>query len=185
MLLNDPPRGILLIESRIEVNRMSGDIDLSRFFPITRDEKSGALLWRDLRPLTLQYIIPVGRLSKFLEGLANGTLYGTKCPACGAKYFPPRADCSRCGSSDMKWVEVSRKGKLLAYAVVNVKPESYQSYDDYVVGMAETENGFRVLAWVKCDDPSKLRRGIDVRLEIPKRERNDVILYWIVPAGRS
>lgn len=164
---------------------MSGDSDLSRFFPIARDEKSGALLWKDLRSLTLQYVIPVGRLTKFLEGLSKRVLYGVKCSTCGAKYFPPRADCSRCGSSDMKWIEISRKGRLLAYAMVNVKPESYQSRDDYVVGVAETEDGFKVLAWVRCDDLSKLRRGIEVRLEIPKRERNDMIPYWIVPAGKD
>ncbi|MCD6312381.1 MAG: Zn-ribbon domain-containing OB-fold protein [Thaumarchaeota archaeon] len=163
---------------------MSEDLDLSRFFPIMKDERSGALLWKDLRSLTLQYVIPVSRLSKFLEGLSEGILYGAKCSACGAKYFPPRADCSRCGSSDIEWVEVSRKGKLLAYTVVNVKPESYQSYDDYVVGVMETENGFKVLAWIRCDDPKKLRRGIDVELEIPKREKNDLILYWIVPVDK-
>lgn len=164
---------------------MSGELDLSRFFPITRDEKSGALLWKDLRSLTLQYSIPVGRISRFLEGLSKGILYGAKCRACGARYFPPRADCSQCGSSDIDWVEVEKRGKLLAYAVVNVKPESYQSHDDYIVGVMEAEDGFKVLAWVKCDDPRKLRRGMSVKLEIPKRERSDMALYWIVPTGRD
>ena len=92
---------------------MSEDAELSKAFPIMRDEKSGAILWKDLRSMTLQYIVPIGRLRKFFEGLARGVLYGARCLSCGARYFPPRADCSRCGSSNMEWVKVRKKGKLL------------------------------------------------------------------------
>ncbi len=164
---------------------MSEESELPKELPIVRDEKSGAILWRDLRPLTIQYMIPVGRLGKFLKGLVKGVLYGVRCSSCGAKYFPPRADCSRCGSSSMEWVEVSRRGRLLAYAVVNVKPESYQSYDDYVVGVAEMENGFRVLAWIKCSDLRELRRGMEIEVKVSKREKDNAASYEIIPVKKT
>jgi uncharacterized OB-fold protein len=162
---------------------MSGGADLSKLFPVIVDEKSGAMLWKDLRTLTLQYMIPVGRLRRFYEGIANGVLYGTRCPKCGARYFPPKPECSRCGSSDMEWVEVGREGRLLAHAVVNIKPESYQQYEDYVVGIAEMDNGFKVLAWIKCDDPKKLKRGMRVRLETARMKGSDLLFYQLVPTG--
>jgi len=161
---------------------MSEGANLSELFPIVVDEKSGAMLWRDLRTLVLQYVMPVGRLRKFYEGIARGVLYGTRCPKCGAKYFPPRPDCSRCGSSDLEWIEVSREGRLLAHAVVNIKPESYQRCEDYTVGIAEMDDGFKVLAWIRCDDPKKLRRGARVRLEIAKIGGNDIPFYHLIPA---
>lgn len=160
---------------------MNEGVDLSNLFPVVKDEKTGAILWRDLRALNLRYTIPISRLRRFYEGLARGVLYGTRCPSCGSKYFPPRADCSHCGSSDVEWVEVDREGRLLAHAVVNVKPESYQEYEDYVVGVAEMTNGFKVLAWIRCDDPDKLRRGMRVRLEVAKVEKSGTLSYWLIP----
>jgi uncharacterized OB-fold protein len=160
---------------------MSGGEDLSKLFPIITDEKSGAMLWRDLRVITLQYMIPVGRLKRFYEGIAKGVLYGTQCPKCGARYFPPRPECSHCGSSDVEWVEISREGRLLAHAVVNIKPESYQQYEDYIVGVAEMDDGFKVLAWIKCDDPERLKRGMRVRLEIDKMRGSGIPFYQLTP----
>jgi len=154
---------------------------LQSFFPVARDEKTGAFIWKDLRKLELRYEFPVSSLKKFLDGLAKGKLYGTRCRSCGVKYFPPRTRCSSCGSNDLEWVEVSRKGKLLSYTVVNVKPESYQGYPDYVIGIADMEDGFRVLAWVKCEDLSKLKRGMRIRVEIDKRKEDGLQIYYIVP----
>jgi len=160
---------------------MSGEDPLQNFFPIIRDEKTGALIWRDLRRLELRYELPVTGLREFLSGLAEGKLYATKCTICGAKYFPPRTRCSGCGSNDLEWVEVSRRGRLLSYTVVNVKPESYRDYPDYVVGIAETDDGFKVLAWVRCEDISRLRRGVRVRLEVDRRREDGLQTYFIVP----
>lgn len=154
---------------------------LSENFPIVIDEKSGLHLWRDLRELKLKYTLPVSSIKKFFEGLSRGVLYGTNCKRCGERFFPPKPRCPMCGSHDVEWVEVSRGGKLLSYTVVNIKPESYQHYPDYIIGIAEVDNGFKVLAWVKCDDLSKLRVGMPVRIEIGRREGENTLLYYIVP----
>ncbi|MEM0329452.1 MAG: OB-fold domain-containing protein, partial [Nitrososphaerota archaeon] len=61
-------------------------------------------------------------------------------------------------------------------------PESYQRCEDYTVGIAEMDDGFKVLAWIRCDDPKKLRRGARVRLEIAKIRENDIPFYHLIPA---
>jgi len=159
---------------------MSSPTDLQKHFPIILDEKTGALLWKDPRSLKLEYLIPVSRLKKFLEGLSKGELYGTRCSKCGSRYFPPRLECSRCGSGEVEWIRVAEKGRLLAYTIVNVKPESYQKFGDYIVGIAEMEDGFRVLAWIKSNEPNKLRRGMPVKLIFSKRE-DGLTSYYLAP----
>ncbi|MCD6235509.1 MAG: 3-hydroxybutyryl-CoA epimerase, partial [Thaumarchaeota archaeon] len=64
----------------------------------------------------------------------------------------------------------------------NVKPESFQKFPDYIIGLAEMDDGFRALAWVKCDDYRKLRRNMRIRIEIGEREEDGVLTYFIVPA---
>ena len=160
---------------------MSGD-DLGRAFPLMKDEKTGSVLWKDLRTLNLQYLLPISGVKKFFDGLRRNVLYGVKCRRCGARYFPPRARCSSCGSEDVEWVEVSKNGRLLSFTVVNVKPESFQKFPDYIVGLAEMDDGFRVLTWVKCDDHRKLRRNMRIKIEIGEREEDGVLTYFIVPA---
>lgn len=159
---------------------MMADESLSKNFPIVFDEKLGIPLWKDLRELKLRYALPISSIRKFFEGLCAGMLYGTHCKKCGEKFFPPKPHCPVCGSHDVEWVEVDKEGRLLSYTVVNIKPESYQQYPDYVVGIAEADNGFKVLAWVKCRDPAKLRVGMRVRIEISKREGDNTLLYYIV-----
>ncbi|MCS7132647.1 MAG: Zn-ribbon domain-containing OB-fold protein [Aigarchaeota archaeon] len=160
---------------------MAGDERLSENFPIIFDEKLNLPLWKDLRELKLRYNLPISSVRKFFEGLSDGVLYGTHCKKCGEKFFPPKPRCSTCGSRDVEWVEVSNVGRLLSYTVVNVKPESYQHHPDYVVGIAEADNGFKVLAWVKCENLDKLRIGMQVKIEIGKHERENTLLYYIVP----
>ena len=54
------------------------------------------------------------KTNNFIDHLEEGKVMGTKCKKCGQIFFPPRADCYSCFSSDMEWFKVSGKGKLLS-----------------------------------------------------------------------
>ena len=54
----------------------------------------------------------ITKTNDFIKHLEDGRVTGTKCLDCGAVFFPPRADCCHCLSSNMEWFEVSGKGKL-------------------------------------------------------------------------
>lgn len=150
--------------------------------PIIHDKKTGSPLWLGVRELSLRYAIPIGAIGRFFEGLREGKLLATRCGRCGAKYFPPQADCPNCGAGEVEWFEVSGRGRLLTYTVINVKPESYSKHPDYAVGVARLEEGFNVVAWINCEDYRKLRRGMPVRVEVRRREEEGLLTYYIVPA---
>ena len=35
------------------------------------------------------------KVAAFVEYLEKGEVVASRCPTCGARYFPPRADCCR------------------------------------------------------------------------------------------
>ncbi len=51
-------------------------------------------------------------LSKFLEGLREGRIFGKKCPSCGRVLVPPRVYCEFCFTPTGEWVEVPGTGRV-------------------------------------------------------------------------
>jgi len=70
------------------------------------------------RKLTVTHNIPISKTEKFWRGLKEGKVYATKCKKCGAIHFPPAADCSKCYSSDMEWIELSNEAEIETYTHV-------------------------------------------------------------------
>ena len=58
----------------------------------------------------------ITKTNDFVSQLEQGKIMGTKCNKCGLQFFPPRADCYQCLSSDIEWFEVSGTGKLMAFS---------------------------------------------------------------------
>ena len=49
----------------------------------------------------------ISKINDFVDYLEKGQVVGTKCKDCGLIFFPARADCYQCLSSNMDWFEVS------------------------------------------------------------------------------
>lgn len=52
-------------------------------------------------------------IKRYYDNLQDGKIIATKCKACRGYTFPPTALCEHCGSSELEWVELSGRGKLL------------------------------------------------------------------------
>lgn len=89
-------------------------------------------------------------------------LMGTRCVRCGAVYHPPQVVCQKCGSREMADVELSWRGKLMAYTVIRRPPRGYEDYKPYIVGLVELEDGKRILTQIVDCDPEEVREGMDV-----------------------
>jgi uncharacterized OB-fold protein len=100
-------------------------------------------------PLILKYTLPAEELYKpFWEGLKRGEVLGTKCKRCGTIYFPPQRDCPKCMVSDMEWFNVGKEGELMTYSIVKQKPQGFEQYEDYTIGIVRTEKGVDLMCWV-------------------------------------
>jgi uncharacterized OB-fold protein len=74
------------------------------------------------------------------EAAAEGRLVVQRCRACGRLQYPPDVCCLQCQSSDFDHVEVSGRGTLYSYAVVE-RPFHLGFVDSlpYTVALVELE----------------------------------------------
>lgn len=105
--------------------------------------------------------------------LKEEKLMGSKCNKCNTLFAPPRGICTKCYSSDMEWVEMKGKGKLLAYTVIYVGApimiqRGYDRKKPYVSGVVELDEGVRVDARIEGVDvtkPEKIKIGTPLKVK--------------------
>ncbi len=90
---------------------------------------------------------PYTRVSEFAAHLKDGRIMASRCRACGARSFPPRADCDACMGREFEFVEVSGRGTLHTHTTIVAAPTGFERYAPYTVGVVDLEEGGRALAW--------------------------------------
>ncbi len=111
------------------------------------------------------------KTQKFVELLSEGKIQGTVCRECGTKYFPPRADCSRCFSKNMDWFEMPQKGKLETFTTAHYAPFGFEADPPYSMGVVDFGQGLKLFARLaKSVKREELEIGIDVRVQPLKYE---------------
>ena len=149
--------------------------------PIINDEKTGDPILLDQRTVFIKFLLPIKKILPFYEGLKRGEVLGTRCKQCGAKYFPPQADCSKCYSSDIEWIKIKDEGVLLTFTQIKVKPASFSNYDDYIVGVAGLEDGLKIIGIVMTDNVNSLQVGMRVKLLVQKQPITESLIYAFKP----
>ncbi len=77
------------------------------------------------------------RVNDFIDHLQRGRVMGTRCRTCGARYFPPRADCCKSLDSDMEWVDLPGIGTLLAYSTLSYAPTGFGEDLPYTIAVVD------------------------------------------------
>jgi len=77
------------------------------------------------------------RVNDFIDHLESGKVMYTHCNTCGADFFPPRADCAGCLSSDMQWREVTGTGKLVSYSQLEFAPVGFDADLPYSIALLD------------------------------------------------
>lgn len=149
--------------------------------PIVPDQKTSDPLYVDMREMQLKYIIPVAKIKKFFDGLAESKILATKCKVGGELFFPPQKDCPKHFDAEFEWVELEGSGELLTYTVVSVKPASFMHYPDYTVGIAKLREGVNIMAWVRVGEGDTLKPGMKVRAKVARREPENLYVLELVP----
>jgi uncharacterized OB-fold protein len=98
----------------------------------------------------------------FFRFLGEHKLMGSHCKSCGALYLPPRSLCTACYSAEeeMEWVEMSGRGKLLAFTTVHIAPTAmieagYDRKNPYCVGIVQLDDGPAISAQILGVDPTR------------------------------
>ncbi|MEW6069698.1 MAG: Zn-ribbon domain-containing OB-fold protein [Candidatus Thermoplasmatota archaeon] len=120
--------------------------------------------------------VPFTKVSEFVEHLNNNKLMATRCKKCSSIYFPPKADCFKCMSSEMDWIELSGKCTLLTYTTTHVPPAGFENFAPYTIGVVELEEGGKLLAWIEDIKEDELKIGMQLGVVI-KQLSKDKITY--------
>ena len=91
---------------------------------------------------------PYTKVTEFALHLKDGRLMGSKCEDCGTTSFPPRADCGSCMSGNFTYFEMTGKARLHTYSKIVTAPTGFEEATPYIVGVADLEEGGRLLAWM-------------------------------------
>ncbi len=109
------------------------------------------------------------KVTPLISYLEKGVVAGTRCKNCGKLYFPPRVDCLDCRKSEVEWVPIDGKAKLVTFTQVYFAPPAFEQSTPYILGLAEFDNGLRVFAPVNSDiDLKELKPDLELVLK-PKR----------------
>jgi uncharacterized OB-fold protein len=105
----------------------------------------------------------ITKTNDFVSYLEQGKVMGSKCKGCGLKFFPPRADCYQCLSSDMEWFEVAGKGKLVTYSKLQYGPVGFEGDLPYAIALADFGD-YKVFGRLASDIPeNEIKVGMEVR----------------------
>jgi uncharacterized OB-fold protein len=108
------------------------------------------------------------KTNDFIDYLEKGKIEGTKCKKCGAIFFPPRADCYKCFSSDMDWFEVTGAGKLLSFTKLEYAPSGFEEDIPYVLGLVDYGD-YKVFGRINREIPlEELKVGMKVKPQVVK-----------------
>jgi len=103
------------------------------------------------------------KTAKFVDFLAEGKIEGTVCKDCGAKFFPPRADCAKCFSKNMNWFEMPKKGKLETFTTAHYAPVGFEGDPPYCMCVVDFGDGTKLFARMAKDiNPEEIKVGMDV-----------------------
>lgn len=114
------------------------------------------------------------KVNDFIGSLEQGKVMGTRCKGCGAVFFPPRADCYKCLSSDMEWFEVSGKGKLVSYSKLEYAPVGFDKDLPYSIALLDYGT-YKVFGRIASDVPeAEIKVGMEMKTVVNTLSNNQL-----------
>jgi uncharacterized OB-fold protein len=96
-----------------------------------------------------------------------------KCIKCGKIVFPFRLICPKCGHREFVTVKLPDTGKIVSYTVIRVAPSQFTDQQPYALGIAELDNGVKVLAQIADCDVENIKVGMEIKVEFRRIQTDD------------
>jgi uncharacterized OB-fold protein len=118
------------------------------------------------------------KVKDFVGFLENGKIEGTQCRVCKKFYFPPRMDCNNCLATDnMNWKEIDNEWTLVTYTTAHFAPTGFESDTPYILAIAESVEGFKVLARLSKEiSQNQVKPGMKLKL-VPVKLPQEKTVY--------
>ncbi len=110
----------------------------------------------ETRPFTIE---------EFYRFASEKRLMVARCSKCGELLLPPRPMCTKCLSTDLKWVELGKRGELLTYTVIHVAPTQFQSMVPYIVGVVRLKDGLKLPGMIRGIEPEEIKVGMELEAD--------------------
>jgi len=110
----------------------------------------------ETRPFTIE---------EFYRFAGEKRLMAARCNKCGELLLPPRPMCTKCLSTDLKWVELGKRGELLTYTVIHVAPTQFQSMVPYIVGVVKLKDGLKLPGMIRGIEPEEIKVGMELEVD--------------------
>ncbi len=104
-------------------------------------------------------------IASFYKFVSEKQLMASKCGECGTVLLPPKPMCTKCLSTNLKWIELDGAGKLLSYTIIHVAPEQFQSMAPYTVGIVELKKGLRLPGMIRNVNPEEIKIGMNLKID--------------------
>jgi len=139
-------------------------------------------------PVRLEYTIVAGRhLSRYLRALAERRIVGGRCAGCRKVYVPPRGACPTCALPTDEEVEVSERGTVTTFCIVNISFGNSALPPPYAAASVLLDGAdipiFHLVSGVAVD---AVRMGLRVRaVWVPDAELGPTLesIRWFEPSG--
>jgi uncharacterized OB-fold protein len=106
------------------------------------------------------------KVNDFIDYLEEGKVMGSRCKECDLVFFPPRADCYKCFSSDMEWFEVTGNGKLMAYSKLKYAPVGFDEDLPYCIAVLDYGD-YKIFGRIASDIPEdEIKLGMELKTEV-------------------
>jgi len=118
----------------------------------------------------------------FVDNLEKGEIRAARCKKCGTTYFPPRADCKICLTSDVAWVSLSGECELITYSRIEHPPTAFKNQAPYVLAVGRLKEGVSVFAPIsKNVREEELKPGL--RMVLVPVKTGERVFYELRPAA--
>lgn len=105
----------------------------------------------------------VTKVNDFISYLEEGKVMGTQCLDCGTMFFPPRAQCYKCLTSNMEWFEVSGTGILVSFSKLKYAPIGFEDDLPYYIAVLDYGD-YKVFGRISGDVPDEeIRIGMAMK----------------------
>lgn len=121
-------------------------------------------------------------LDRYVAGLKEKKLLGTRCQKCGRVYVPPKEICGKCFVKiDENWVAVKDRAELINYTVGYTSISGQPYPEPQITGTMRFEGSDSwCLGSIKGVKPEDIKVGMKLKVvwrETPKGQLSDIECY--------